>query len=106
MLRVVPQTAALFPDLYLFLIFVDRDEYNLSLCDLYDDSGCAKTFGFDDDMDRYRCISDLFRFGVKAHQVTDKDWLVKDDLFHRNRDKAVVPRVPNRLDAPGDVDIA
>ena len=48
----------------------------------------------------------LERFCVKADQIADKDRFVKDDLFHRDGHKPVVLRMPDRLDAAGDVDIA
>jgi hypothetical protein len=47
----------------------------------------------------------LIVFAVEAHQVADKDGLVKDHLFHRDRDESFVLCMTDRLDATRDVDV-
>ena len=65
----------------------------------------TETFGFDIDVDRYRRVANLGGCGVKADKISDKDWLVKQDLFHRDGHEALVFRVPYSFDAARNVDI-
>src|SRR5437868_5693477 len=90
---------------HLCLILADRYKNNFSLGNLDDDARSPETFRLDIDVDRYRAIADTHGFCIKTDQIADKYRLVKNDLFHRNGHKAVVPRMPDRFNAAGDIDI-
>src|SRR5204863_468954 len=87
-------------------VFIDRDKRNFSLSDLYYDTGRVETRGLDIDVDSDRSRPNMKRLRIKTDKVADKHRFVKDHFLYSDRHKTIMPRMPHRLDAAGNVDVA
>jgi hypothetical protein len=90
---------------HFFAILIDGDVDDFSFGYANGLTVAAETLCFDGDADGYGAIADFDCFGVKAHEVTDKNGFEKNDFLHRHSDKAVMSGMTNGFDTAGDVDI-
>jgi hypothetical protein len=90
---------------YFSLLLIDRHKDHFGFRNLYDLAGRSESFGLDIDVYRDGSISHLHRLRIKTDKIADKYRLMKDHLFHSDRHKPVMPRVPDRFNPAGHVNV-
>ena len=100
------KTGDLFPDSHFLAVLIDGDVGDFGFRDAYRLTVRADALGFDGDFDRNRSAADTNRFGVKTHQITDKNRLKKNNFLHCHGDETVVSGSFDSFDSARHVNVA